>query len=312
MSELNLSGHPVDGGAANEGTVLTAGLILRNSREAAGLHVAALAVSMKIPVKKLEALESDRLDLLHDAVFVRALAASVCRTLKIDSAPVLAKLPLNSATRLNSDERGINAPFHPAGERKGLSVPTFLTKPSVMLVFLLLAGIIAIFLFPEKKVAEVVSEQSLQKPTLVTHSEPTPLELPVAPSSDAVPTSIAVVPISVNDNGGTNVISPQVPRNALSSPQPAQPNGIASSPELSTSGAIVFKAKAASWVKVIDSTGSVRLSKTLTDGEVASATGLAPLSVVVGRADVVDVEVHGKPFSLIGVAKENVARFEVK
>jgi cytoskeleton protein RodZ len=33
---------------------------------------------------------------------------------------------------------------------------------------------------------------------------------------------------------------------------------------------------------------------------------------VVGRADVVDVEVRGLPFNLSVVAKENVARFEVK
>ena len=73
---------------------VTAGAMMRGAREAAGLHVAALAVAMKIPVKKLEALESDRLELLHDSVFVRALASSVCRALKIDPAPVLAKLPL--------------------------------------------------------------------------------------------------------------------------------------------------------------------------------------------------------------------------
>ena len=49
-------------------TSLTAGAMLRKARMAAGLHVAALAVSMKVPVKKLEALEGDRLDLLPDAV----------------------------------------------------------------------------------------------------------------------------------------------------------------------------------------------------------------------------------------------------
>ncbi len=102
---------------------ITAGMMMRSAREAAGLHVAALAVSMKIPVKKLEALEADRLDLLHDAVFVRALAASVCRALKIDAAPVLSKLPLNAAPKLNPDERGINAPFHTHGDTAGISLP---------------------------------------------------------------------------------------------------------------------------------------------------------------------------------------------
>ena len=63
---------------------LTAGMLIRRAREASGLHIAALAVSLKVPVKKLEALEANRFELLPDAVFVRALAGSVCRTLKID------------------------------------------------------------------------------------------------------------------------------------------------------------------------------------------------------------------------------------
>ena len=63
------------------------------AREAAGLHIGALAVSLKVPVKKLEALESDDLEQLPDAVFARALAATVCRTLKVDPEPILRLLP---------------------------------------------------------------------------------------------------------------------------------------------------------------------------------------------------------------------------
>ena len=56
---------------------LGAGDMLRSARESRGMQIAALAVLLKVPVKKLEALESNRFDLLPDAVFVRALAASV-------------------------------------------------------------------------------------------------------------------------------------------------------------------------------------------------------------------------------------------
>ena len=78
----------------------SAGALLRQAREASGLHIAALAVSLKVPVKRLEALEADRFDLLPSAVFSRALASSVCRALKIDSAAVLAQLPSLTAPRL--------------------------------------------------------------------------------------------------------------------------------------------------------------------------------------------------------------------
>ncbi len=89
---------------------LTAGMLLRRAREASGLHVAALAVSLKVPVRKLEALEADRFDLLPDLVFARALASSVCRTLRVDAQPVLERLPVKTTPRLVQDRDGINTP----------------------------------------------------------------------------------------------------------------------------------------------------------------------------------------------------------
>jgi hypothetical protein len=47
---------PMEVEGTHERTVKTAGALLREAREAQGLHVAALAVAMKVPVKKLEAL----------------------------------------------------------------------------------------------------------------------------------------------------------------------------------------------------------------------------------------------------------------
>ena len=48
--------------------------MLRAARERQGLHIAALAATIKIPQRKLEALEADRFDELPDATFTRALA----------------------------------------------------------------------------------------------------------------------------------------------------------------------------------------------------------------------------------------------
>ena len=56
---------------------LTAGGLLREARQASGMHIAALAVALKVPVSKLEALEADNFTVLPDTVFVRALASSV-------------------------------------------------------------------------------------------------------------------------------------------------------------------------------------------------------------------------------------------
>ena len=72
------------------------GAILRQARENAGMHLSVLSVNLKVSVKQLQALEADQFDQLSEPVFARALAAKVCRILKIDSEPVLAMMPLMS------------------------------------------------------------------------------------------------------------------------------------------------------------------------------------------------------------------------
>ena len=69
------------------------GGIMRSAREKAGVHLAVLSVNLKVSIKQLEALEADQFQHLPEPVFARALAAKVCRFLKIDSVPVLALMP---------------------------------------------------------------------------------------------------------------------------------------------------------------------------------------------------------------------------
>lgn len=305
----------------------TAGDLLRQAREAAGLHVAALAVSMKVPVKKLEALEADRLDLLPDAVFVRALASSVCRTLKIDPAPVLALLPQTAAPQLKPDEWGINAPFRAPGDVATASMWTQLSRPGVMAALALLAAALVLIFFPSMERKEggsgTASEVVVAVPAPVaTLTQPEtavkPVEKPVekvAEKSGEVASPPPVVPAAAPAPAAVTVVQPQ--KQAAPAPAPAAPAvvGTMAAPQpavASGSGVLAFKARGPSWVEVTDAQGVVQLRRTLVTGETVGVSGALPLSVVVGRADVTDVLVRGKPFSLETVARENVARFEVK
>ena len=60
----------------------SAGQQLQAAREAAGQPLDALAQTLKVAVRKLEALEADRLDELPSPMFTRALASSVCRVVQ--------------------------------------------------------------------------------------------------------------------------------------------------------------------------------------------------------------------------------------
>ena len=57
----------------------TAGQLLRQARQKTGMHLAVLSVTLKVPVRQLEALEADELDPGKGPVFYRGLASSMCR-----------------------------------------------------------------------------------------------------------------------------------------------------------------------------------------------------------------------------------------
>jgi len=299
---------------------VSAGALLRQARESAGLHVAALAVSLKVPVKKLEALENDRLDLLPDAVFARALASSMCRALKVDSAPILERLPLTAAPRLSPDDQSINTPFHAPGERVRGSVLDQLSKPVVLVVLVLLIAALIMILFPsiqsstegqasvpdQKPVESVAISANAVAPVL-----PVIQSVPVAPDGLPQPVASGSLPLVASTQmalpGGVAtttdpVVSPSASVTSASSPQGGG----------SVGGLVVLKAKGTSWVEVTDGNGVVQIRKTLGAGEAVSASGVLPLSVVVGRVDNTEVQVRGKDYDLSRIARDNVAKFEVK
>ena len=76
---------------------------------------------------------------------------------------------------------------------------------------------------------------------------------------------------------------------------------------------IVVVARDESWLTVTEAGGKQLIQRTLKAGETVGLTGKLPLSVVIGRASAVDVQVRGKPFDLTPLARSGgVARFEVK
>lgn len=329
MSDSLDSADPV---VAPSSTPVTAGRLLREAREAAGLHIASLAVSLKVPVRKLELLEADRFDELPDAVFVRALASSVCRNLKMDPALVLPHLPQTSAPRLAADDGGINAPFRGPSELQSASAVDHLSKPVLLSVLALLLGaLVLIFLPSVRQQAPVAVESPVAAGAAVQVPQSSANGPAVAAARDASTTAaVSAVPAAAAPAGSSTpglsvalstpaVVSPTVVVSA--SPTLAKQAGVAvpglaggpaGTPVSPDTGMVVFKARGESWVEVTDARGEVALRRTLAAGETAGASGFPPLSVVIGRVNVTDVLVRGKTFDLSTVAKDNVARFEVK
>ncbi len=326
--------HPAESGGVkaeigNETapSAASAGSLIRQAREAAGLHIATLAVLLKVPVKKLEALESDRFDLLPDAVFVRALASSVCRNLKIDAAIVLQKLPQVGNSDLAQQSRGINTPFRGSDDRVRPSLWVQVSRPAVMAGLVLLLGALVLVFLPTLKAGMDAK-----------HADETPQAMKAQPAmSSAIGMAAETVSAAISESqpsassglsASATVISSApvsglAPAAATSVPPPAPASAALQTPSVPVSpasavlsaastGIVVFTAKGASWIQISDAKGIVILRRTLVPGEVVGASGALPLSAIVGKADATLVQIRGNAFDLSAVTKDNVARFEVK
>lgn len=262
-----------------------AGAMLRQAREDAGLHVEALAVALKVTVKKLEALEAGRIDLLPDPTFARGLAASICRGLKLDPKPVLDLMPGIAGERREVAPPAINARFEPGAAASGSSALRSSPSPAMWIVAVLLLGALAIYLWPGMGGSPADADNGSAATPMGAPSTVTESVTPAEPAPAAAPTVVEPAPVA---------------------PAPA-PAAVAEPAPL-----LQFVAKSETWVQVTDATGATPLRRSLVAGETVTAAGTPPLNVVVGRIDAVEVQVRGEPRDLRTIAKNNVARFEVK
>jgi cytoskeleton protein RodZ len=319
--------------AAHSGA--SAGSLLRAARESRGLHIAALAVSLKVPVKKIELLETDRFDELPDAVFVRALAASVCRALKVDATDILSKLPQTNVPRLGQVQQGINTPFRMPADGPGPSfVLAMLKRPVAWAVVALFVGATALILIPDfsQKASDMGAEAlaGLKSSTTISSASDTSATTAEGSANGTVLGAGTAVTSTADAPGPTGpptlALSPAASLSKLtvtstvSTPKVTSPSQVVS-PSLEdvasatassdADGVVVFKATGQSWIEVSDARGKTTLRKMLQSGESVGASGALPLDVTVGSADQTQVWVRGKPFEG-GKVRNNVRRFEVK
>ena len=322
MSELLVASSAAD--TPGQGMSVTAGALLRDAREAAGLHIAALAVALKVPVAKLEALEADNFSALPDMVFVRALASSVCRTLKIDPQAVLALLPQGEGPRLSAGDVGLNAPVKGfAGRSSAAPFKGAGSRSFVWAVGLLLIGAALMMFLPRGLDADL---SALLKQPETTTKIPMPTgnvaqEISVAVGAEQrvpsaapapAPAAAAAVGVGVELPAGESIKPAGIASHPIVLPS-VEASAPSSAPAADApSGVPAFKARSESWIQVRDSAGALVLQRNLAPNELVSVSGVLPLAVVIGRADATEVFVRGKPYDIGPVSRENVARFEVK
>jgi len=302
-------------------TQASAGQQLRQAREAAGLHVAALAGALKVPVHKLEALEADDYAAFNDHVFMRALASSICRTLGLEVQPVLDKLPRSAIKGFDAQRMHLNAPIKArAGKSGGMAASSGgVSRKAVGAVVLLLLGAAAVYFMPDGMLDRGDAEQGREVTSQPVDAVPAPAAaLPEAPAAD-VPAAAALPAAAPTGTVPAAVDTPPAAAPAAAAPAAAAPAAATAAatdavpPALPGQAPLAFSATAPSWVQVKDARGAVVLSKNLGAGETAQVAATLPVQVVVGRVAATTLQVRGQPFDLAAVAQgKDVARFEVK
>ncbi len=293
----------------------SAGALLKAAREREGLHPSVLAATIKVAPAKLEALEQDRYGELPNATFTRALAQSVCRSLKIDPRPVLALLPQVDAPPLEDAMGKLNTPFQERDSRADGSSLAWASKPMFVAGGLLLLAAIVVGMLP----SDLLDQWHIPDPVPASSpvaagqaasaaSVAAAIEVPASvPEVSAAAVAAATASVSAASAGVTTTGLATVPAAAPTTSVPA-----ASPPASAPAGLLQLAARSQSWIEVLDAQGQVVFSRTLAAGEAVAVDARPPLRLLVGNASGSSVTFRGQPTDLAPYTRNNVARLELR
>jgi cytoskeleton protein RodZ len=282
----------------------TAGGLIRQARQAQGLHIAALAAAIKVTPRKLELLEADRFGELPDATFARALANAVCRHLKIDAGPVMALLPPQyGQEKLERVAEGLKMPFREHGDRMAeREAGNWITNPVVWGPAIVIVGLAAIYFAP----AHWTALRPASTPASGVAATALPPGAAPAASEAAAPAVVTQTIDLTPPPAASDAAAPQT-----TATTPTAPAETAAAPaETAASGVIQLQASAESWVGITDATGRSLVARTVKAGEALGFDGTPPFKVTVGNARGTQLTFRGKPVDL--TSRDNVARLELK
>lgn len=256
------------------------GAWLRTQREARGVTLQAVVEASKISLRYLEALEGDRFDILPAPVFVRGFLREYARIVGLDGDEVVNFYLLAQPSGGERAAESRLAP--PRGER----APS--RRGSLLGYGALLVALLAVFV----GVAMAISwwaGRRVERAIAPTAAGPTAAEI-VAPSSQAATPPVA--PRSSPEVAPPTALEPATMLSPSAPPPP--PDGAAAPPALLR---VVLEFQQDCWVEVVVD-GRRRESELKAGGETLALEAKEYVSLTLGNAPAVRVEVNGRSFPL--------------
>lgn len=312
-------GSGVDAAGADAAAPATAGVILAQTREAAGLSVEDVALQLKLAPRQVAAIERDDFASLPGRTFVRGFVRNYARLLKLDVDAILAALPGEGAASA-LDRPSLAATTRAMGElpseraaRPGVG------RWAIPLVLVAIVAIAVLYEFSRPPPPAPVAATPAVAPATQAPA-PAPAAEPPSPASSATP--------SEAQPGGTQPAAPAgTATTALPNPMAAgsRPSGVVPQPTQTAATAAVPSATVApaassapnqlsvrfrgtSWIEVRDRSGSVVLSMTGADGATREIAVAPPGEITVGNVAAVEASWRGRTIDLASQSKQNVAR----
>lgn len=276
------------------------------------MHLGVLAVTLKVPVRQLEALENDDYGVFRGPAFARAVAQAVCRQLGIDPVPVLAGLPPVKAalSAKPADAAPRSAPrFTTPRSRRAWPV-----SPKVMgLALLMLLGSAALLWWPTSVSTPVEANAPVLPPTPTASEAAGDEALPVGVNVPSVPADApaSAAPASAPAGKGASA----TPQAAVPSASPAPATTSVPASSGASAGAeqgLHIEAQGDTWLEVRNSQGQLVVNRLLQQGQSETVTLQPPFNVVLGRAHQARVSWRGQPFDLAPHTRVSSARFDIQ
>jgi cytoskeleton protein RodZ len=271
------------------------GVFLRKRRESLGLSYSDVASVVKLPAKRIEALEAERWAELPDGPFLRGFLRNIARALDLDAGLLMARVD-DSLMRARNPESILVMPGSTRALLPRRSGPLEDRHGGRMLVY-------GAFLFAVVAALIAWSGTESFDRTLATGRG---LLRPSTPAIDS-----AALAKADTAPATTDALTAANPAEALPSAAPAPTNADSPSAALtsaSTSSAVpavpssplalLFHFNEECWVEVRDAEGKVLMKSLNAAGSERAIEGEMPYSLVVGNAKGVDLHFRGQPVDL--------------
>lgn len=279
MSEMSPEGQPEEVVAPKPDV----GARLRIAREALGMETEAVASSLKLSKRQIEALEAGDWSKLPGHTFIRGFVRNYARVLRLDAAELLADLdaPMPTTPQLNLPQ-STSAVLPQTGQAQKRDYAAVLAG-----IVLVSVAVVAYYLVP----ADFWLSKPEEPPKPAVAEAPAPLFPPVSPPE----------PGAAPEQASGAVVAPQAESAPASTPAPAV-----------AGKGLKMKFTQPSWVEIRDRSGQTIFSQLNPAGSEREIEGQPPFVMVVGNAAHVTVTYQGRNIELQPRSKDDVARVTVE